>query len=63
MLNLQEFSEQQEIEFCAAVTDVRNAIAKFGPDVLSAAILDDFLPEEMEDRLTDVYNPDILIVH
>ncbi len=63
MSKLQEFSEQQEMEFYAAVADVRNAITKFGPDVLSAALLDDFLPEEMEDRLTDVYNPDILIVH
>ena len=38
MSELQEFSDQQEMEFYAAVADIKNAIEKFGPDVLIAAL-------------------------
>lgn len=38
MSDLQEFTEQQEMEYYAAVGDIKNAIEKFGPDVLLDAL-------------------------
>ena len=38
MSELQQFADEQEMEFYAAVADIKNAIEKFGPDVLIAAL-------------------------
>ena len=38
MSELQQFSDEQELEFYAAVSDIKNALEKFGPDVLIAAL-------------------------
>ena len=71
MSELQEFTEQQEMEFIAAVTDIKNAIEKFGPEVLLAAlqVCDNianvmYHEEDVEDEtdLTNLVIPDTMYV-
>ena len=38
MSDLQQFADEQEMEFYAAVADIVNAVDKFGPDVIFAAL-------------------------
>jgi hypothetical protein len=38
MSELQQFADEQEMEFYAAAADIVNAINKFGPDVLVTAL-------------------------
>ena len=38
MSELQQFADEQEMEFYAAVADIVNALNKYGPDVLIAAL-------------------------
>ena len=38
MSELQQFSDEQEMEFYAAAADIVNAINKFGPEVLITAL-------------------------
>lgn len=38
MSELQEFVDDQELEFYAAVSDIVNAMTRFGPEVLIAAL-------------------------
>ncbi len=38
MSDLQQFADEQEMEFYAAAADIVNAINKFGPDVLVTAL-------------------------
>ena len=54
MSKLQELSDLQEMEYYAAISDIRNAIEKFGIDVINDAINVD---------LTEFVDHDILVVH
>lgn len=38
MSDLQQFADEQEMEFYAAAADIVNALNKFGPDVLITAL-------------------------
>lgn len=38
MSELQQFADKQEMEFYAAVSDIVNAMSRFGPEVLIAAL-------------------------
>mgnify|MGYP003337041207 CR=1 FL=1 len=71
MSELQQFADEQEMEFYAAVTDVVNALDKFGPDVLLIAlqncskISNLVIHETSENDETDLTNlviPDTLYV-
>ena len=72
MSELQQFADEQEMEFYAAVADIKNAIEKFGPDVLIAAlqvsegiknvmVYEQNIDEEESD-LTNVVIPDTMYV-
>ena len=61
MSSLQEFSDMQEMEFHAAVSDIKNAIAKFGIEIVNAAILDGFVSEGI--HLTKLATDDTLVTH
>ena len=69
MSDLQQFADEQEMEFYAAVADIKNAIEKFGPDVLIAALQVTegisnvmYHEQEIEDEedLTNVVVPDTM---
>ena len=69
MSDLQQFADEQEMEFYAAVADIVNALNKFGPDVLIAALQASekvsnlMIHETSEDDETDLTNvviPDTL---
>ena len=69
MSELQQFADEQEMEFYAAVADIVNALNKFGPDVLIAALQASekvsnlMIHETSEDDETDLTNvviPDTL---
>jgi len=69
MSELQQFADEQEMEFYAAVADIKNAIEKFGPDVLIAALQVSegiknvmFYEQDIEDDgdLTNVVVPDTM---
>jgi hypothetical protein len=71
MSELQEFTDQQELEYIAAVTDIKNAIEKFGPEVLLEALqlcnnISNVLyhEQDMEEDsdLTNVVIPDTMYV-
>jgi len=51
----------QEMEFHAAVSDIKNAIAKFGIEIVNAAILDGFVSEGI--HLTKLATDDTLVAH
>jgi hypothetical protein len=55
MSSLQQFAELQELEYYAAVSDIKNAIERFGIDIIAEALEDI--------GLTDVQTSDILVVH
>jgi hypothetical protein len=62
MSELQQFADEQEMEFYAAVADIVNALDKFGPDVLIAALQGSskisnlMIHETSEDDETDLTN-------
>ena len=61
MSKLQEFSDMQELEFYAAVSDIKNAIAKFGPDVITVALFDNQVSEGL--NLTMLATDDTMAIH
>jgi hypothetical protein len=61
MSKLQEFSDMQELEFYAAVSDIKNAIAKFGPDVITVALFDNQVSEGL--NLTMLATDDTMVIH
>ena len=71
MSELQEFTEQQELEYIAAVMDIKNAIEKFGPEVMLEALqlcsnISNVMYHEQdaeeETDLTNVVIPDTMYV-
>ena len=71
MSKLQQFSDEQEMEFYAAVADVVDALDKFGPDVIFAALqqsnkVSNLVIHEMDDEdetdLTNMVVPDTMYV-
>ena len=69
MSKLQQFSDEQEMEFYAAVADVVDALDKFGPDVIFAALqqsnkVSNLVIHEMDDEdetdLTNMVVPDTM---
>lgn len=69
MSELQQFADEQEMEFYAAAADIVNAINKFGPEVLVEALqvcgqiknlMIHEMDEEDETDLTNLVIPDTM---
>lgn len=60
MSTLQDLVDQQELEFFAAVTDIKNAIDKFGPEIIAVAYLQSVAATQND--LTNVVIPDTMYV-
>ena len=58
MSELQEFSEQEELDYLASLHDVKAAIARYGIDILVDACLSD----NYESELTNFIVPDTMYV-
>ena len=52
--------DQQELEFFAAVADIKNAIDKFGPEIIAVAYLQSVAVTQND--LTNVVIPDTMYV-
>lgn len=61
MSTLQQFSDEQEMEFHAAISDIRNAIDKFGAEILIVALLETIDTEDELD-LTNAVIPDTMYI-
>ena len=71
MSDLQQFADEQEMEFYAAAADIVNAINKFGPEVLITALkacdkINNLIIHETTDEdetdLTNLVIPDTMYV-
>jgi len=60
MSKLQDLVDQQELEFFAAVADIKNAIIKFGPEIILVAYLQTI--DEVQNDLTNMVIPDTMYV-
>ncbi len=60
MSTLQDLVDQQEMEFFAAVADIKDAINKFGPEIIVVAYLQSVAATQND--LTNVVIPDTMYV-
>lgn len=60
MSSLQDLVDQQEMEYFAAVADIKDAINKFGPEIIVVAYLQSVAGTQND--LTNVVIPDTMYV-
>jgi hypothetical protein len=62
MSTLQQFSDEQEMEFYAAISDIKNAVEKFGANIVLVALAEIISPDEEDLDLTNAIIPDTMYV-